>query len=170
MFKFKKSRGFSLYDILISLIIFVLVSVFLTRIFVGNVEVNKNNRVLDACTFEAIETFEQIKSVKNGQTFSTNKYFNSFSKEQNPEEIVYSKVFLIGDVEYTEKVHVKMIEEYESDKIKIATVSDSNVNSELSYDYTTTTLYKVKIKIFDNNNKEVYNIETNFTEAHKVIK
>ncbi len=170
MFKLKKSKGFSLYDILISLIIFVLVSVFLTRIFVGNIEVNKNNKVLDACTFEAVETFEQIKSLNNGQGYAENKYLSDFWQEQTIDDTVYTRNFQIEDEVYREAVHVKLIESYDSEKVSVATVSDNLVDSELTYDYTNTRLYEVNIKIFDKGNEEVYNIKTYFTEDHKVIK
>ncbi len=168
--KFKKSKGFSLYDILISLIIFVLISVFLTNVFVKNVEVSNSNKVLDACTFEAVETLEQLRSLNNGQGYSENEYLRSFTREQNANEIIYTKNFMIDGEEYKEQVHVQNVESYVSEKIRTATVSDNNINSELVYDETVNNLYKVSIRIYDNNGKEVYNIETNFTEEHKVLK
>ncbi len=170
MYKLKKSKGFSLYDILISLIIFVLVSVFITKIFVENIEVNKSNKVLDACTFEAIETIEQIKGISDGVSYTENKYLSNFSKEQTAEDVFYSRNFYIEDEVYKEEVHLKQIESYDTDNVRIATVSNNIVNSEITYDYTNSSLYEANIKIFDKNNNEVYNIKTNFTENHKVIK
>ncbi len=170
MFKFKKNKGFSLYDILISLVIFVLASVFITKIFAENIEANNSNKILDACTFEAIETFEQVKSLKYGQLYTENAYLSNFSREQTSEEVVFTKKFFIGEEQYKEEVHVKKLESYEADKIKVAMVSASNVNSKITYDYTTSSLFEVTIRIFDKNNNEVYNIKTNFTEEHKVIK
>ncbi len=169
MFKLKRSNGFTLYDILISLVIFVLVSIFLTDVFVKNVEVSKSNKVQDACTFEAVETFEQVRSLNNGQGYTNNEYLNSFTKEQTTEDVVYTKTFLIGNEEYKEKVYIELLESYDTEKIRVATVSDNLVNSGITYDSTKSSLYRVTIKIFDENNKEVYNIETNFTEEHKVV-
>ncbi len=168
--KLSKNKGFSLYDILISLVIFVLISVFLTNIFVKNIEVNNTNKVLDACTFEAIETFEQIRSLNKGQGYKENEYLSKFTREQKAEEVVYKRNFMIGVDEYLEAVHVAKTEGYESEKIKTATVSDNLQNSKITYDNSATSLYKISIKIYDKNNNEVYNIETNFTEDHKVLK
>ncbi len=167
--KLNKHKGYSFYDVIISLVVLILASVYVTKIFVGAVEVNNKNTVLDACTFEAIETIENLKAIGNFTNYSSNDFLNDFIKVQNVNEIVYSKTFEVTEKQYTEFVTLELIERYEIDKIKEAKVYSTKSISDLSSEKIVNSLYQVTVKIYDENQEEVYYIKTYFTEAHKVV-
>ncbi len=167
--KLNKRKGYSFYDVIISLIVLILASVYVTKIFVGAVEVNNKNTVLDSCTFEAIETIENLKAIGNFSNYSSNDFLNDFVRVQNIDGIVYSKTFDITEKQYTELVTLELVESYEIDKIKEAKVYSTKSISELSRETMVNSLYQVTVEIYDENQEEVYFIKTYFTEVHKVV-
>ncbi len=167
--KLNKHKGFSFYDVIISLVILILASVYVTKIFVGAVEVNNKNTVIDACTFEAIETIENLKAIGNFSTYSSNDFLNDFVRVQNQTGLVFSKTFEIHQNEYTEMVTLELVESYQIDKVKEAKVFSTKSISELSSETMVNNLYQVTVEIYDENEEEVYFIKTYFTEGHKVV-
>lgn len=169
--KLRKHKGYSFYDVIISLVILILASVYVTKIFVGAVEVNNKNTVLDACTFEAIETIENLKSLGSFSKYSSNELLQEFQRVQNEESRVYSRTFNIDDKEYKEVYSIELVEGYNIDKIKEVQVSKTKETSEndVVKETMANSLYKVTVEIYDEKENEVYNIETYFTESHKVM-
>ncbi len=167
--KLNKHKGYSFYDVIISLMILILASVYVTKIFVGAVEVNNKNTIINACTFEAIETIENLKSLGSFTNYKTNEYLQSFQKLQNESGLVYSRNFEISDKYYLERVTLEVVEDYRIDKLTEAKVYSTQTISELKSETMVNTLYQVTVQILNEKNEEVYLVKTYFTESHKVL-
>lgn len=169
MLKLKKHRGFSFYDIIISLIILVLASVFITKIFVGAVELQNKNKIISACTFEAIETIENFKTLKNTSVEDRNKYLQTFKYQQNSDDNMYTKDIDILGKTYKEVVTIAVVEENEVQKIRTAKVSNSDVDNEIDYETIINNLLEVNVEFLDNKDRVVYNIGTYFIKNYKEL-
>lgn len=169
MLKLKKHRGFSFYDIIISLIILVLASVFITKIFVGSVELQNKNKIISACTFEAIETIENFKTLKNTSVEDRNKYLQTFKYQQNSDDNMYTKDIDILGKTYKEVVTIAVVEENEMQKIRTAKVSNSDVDNEIDYETIINNLLEVNVEFLDNKDRVVYNIGTYFIKNYKEL-
>lgn len=164
--KHKKHRGFSFYDVIISLIILTLASVYVTKIFVGSVELNKKNEIIAASTFEAIETIETIKSIGYIADLGKSDFFNSFQKQQNGNSIVYTRNFKLLDRDLEEVVYIEVAKRYEVEKIKfVNTENIENIKSEKIANI----LYNIRVEIYDEYDEEIYSIDTYFAESRKVL-
>lgn len=165
----KKHKGFSFYDILISLVILIFTSLCITKIFVGAVDVKTKNTILDDCTFSSIEVIENIKNMNDLSSYETNEYLSSFEKIQNDSGYLLTKQLFYGDDIYTQTVTIELIETYDTEKIKEATSYKDELSSEIIYEIVSNNLYKIVVDVLDENNNNIYSIETYLTESRKVL-
>lgn len=169
MFNMKKNRGFSFYDVIVSLMVLIIASVFVTRIFVGSVNVSYSNLKMNQFTFEAIETIEIVKSIGNVDNIHKNNYFDDYTKTLHNNQTVFTKQIDIDETTYTEVVSIELAETYTANKIAKVESFNNEIYFEQEYDQYSNNLYRIEVKILDDNKDEVYKVETYFTETHKVL-
>ncbi len=169
MIKFNKRKGFSFYDVVISLVILVIASLYVTKIFVETIEVSKKSNILDVCTYQAIETVENFKGVRDVANINNNAYFSEYEKVIAGDEITLTKNFVLEEETYKENILITKVDSYTNSEIRVAQVYKNSVANDLQYQEYKSSLFKVKVQMFNSSGSVLYDIETMVSENHKVV-
>lgn len=167
MIKFSGHKGFSFYDIIISLSIFILASFYTTSILAKTIELRESSKATDFYTFKAIETIENLKALNSLEDIETVDYFSDFNKSNKGDMTIYTKDFDINGREYTEKVYISIKYDDTINQINKMKVFSDGTEAEIEYRKYINTLYSVDVEILKDSDELVYGVSTFINERYK---